>query len=174
MKPTSGAIARRIAVSVLAVSGIGLIAIVLLVLVAHFNPLTGVYSYDPRHEEPNGFFVVNRPEATLAQKIKQQIAQAGSYPPGIEDRIVGIEPVRVDVATYSDWAAEARVTTQLVYANGTVATEVFRFRDAGSEGMLMPIAPGTEMSIRARFGNLADCVPQEPGKSYCDIKLDAE
>jgi hypothetical protein len=140
----------------------------------HFNALTGVYTYDPRREQPNGFFLSNKPDEVLVQTLTQQIATDGSYPAGATQKIIRVEPIRVEVSTYSDWAAEARVTTRLTYQDGAVATEVFRFRDAGSNGMVMPIAPGMEMSIHARFGRLAGCQPDPPagtGASYCGLDM---
>ncbi len=135
--------------------------------VLHFNPFTGTYSYDPRTETPISFFALNRPEEVLVQTLQRQIARDGSYPAGGAQKLIAIEPVRVEVSIYSDWAAFARVTTRLHYQDGSVSTEAFRFRDAGSLGMLNPIAPGGEMSIYPRFGNLGDCQPEAAGSSYC-------
>jgi hypothetical protein len=157
-------------VTAVALAGLTLVlAATLLLSVLHFNPVIGVYSYDPRHEQPNEFFLRNRPDDVLVQTLAKQIERDGSYPPGSTVKLVRIEPIHVDLATYSDWATEARVTARLYYEDGTASMEVFRFRDAGSEGMLMPIAPGMEMSIRAQFGRLAGCTREQPGASYCGL-----
>jgi hypothetical protein len=119
------------------------------------------------------FFLSTRPDEVLVQTLASQVEPGGSYPAGVKAKLIKVEPIRVEVATYSDWAAEARVTTRLYYQDGTIATEVFRFRDAGSEGMPMPIAPGMEMSIHARFGQLAGCLSDGVGMSYCGLNTDA-
>ncbi len=136
----------------------------------HFDPSTGVYSYDPQKEEPNSFFLANRPERLLTQSLMMQSERDGGFPSGAKRKLVKIEPVRVDLATYSDWAAEASVMARLEYDDGTVSVEMFRFRDTGSEGMLMPIAPGGEMSVHARFDRLGDCKSDGVGKSYCEVE----
>lgn len=140
--------------------------------VVHFNPLTGVYFYDPQNDRPNSFFLSNRPERILVQSLLKQVERDGGYPPGEKRKLIKVEPVRVDLATYSDWATEAKVTTRLQYQDGTVFLEVFRFRDSGSEGMLMPVVPGGEMSIHARFGNLGECSREGLDSSYCALKLE--
>jgi hypothetical protein len=160
----------RVRAVVIAISVVGclLVLVVAFGLYAlHFNPFTGTYSYDPRTEKPIGFFALNRPEDVLVQTLQRQIARDGSFPAGDAQKLIAIEPVRVEVSIYSDWAASARVTTRLHYQDGSVSTEAFRFRDAGSLGMLNPIAPGGEMKIYPRFGNLGDCQPEAAGSSYC-------
>ncbi len=140
-------------------------------LLFHFDPVRGIYSYDPRSGQPSTLFLSNRPEQVLVESLAKQTQRDGSYPPGEKRELVRVEPVHVELATYSDWATEAKVTVRLEYNDGTSVTELFRFRDSGSEGMLMPVAPGGEMSIHARFGHLGDCLREGQGKSYCALDL---
>ncbi len=140
-------------------------------LLLHFDLVRGVYSYDPRSQQPSTLFLSNRPEQILVESLARQTEKDGSYPPGEKRKLVRVEPLHVELATYSDWASEARVTVRLEYSDGTSAIELFRFRDSGSEGILMPVAPGGEMSIHARFGNLGECSSEGPGKSYCGLNL---
>jgi hypothetical protein len=137
--------------------------------VIHFNPVTGVYSYDPRTEQPNSFFLQNRPDDVLVQTLMRQIEKDGSYPAGATSKLTKVEPVHVDLSIYSDWAAEAKVTTRLYYDDGSVTTEVFRFFDVGSMGMFMPFVPGQELSTHAYFDRLARCASEGPGVSYCGV-----
>jgi hypothetical protein len=91
----------------------------LLLPLRQFNLATGVYTYNPRTDQPSSLFLVNRPDGVLLDTLAKQIEKDGTYPPNAKAKVTKVEPIKVDVTTYTDWQAYAYVTTQLVYADGT-------------------------------------------------------
>jgi FlaG/FlaF family flagellin (archaellin) len=64
-----------------------LIAVTLLVAIAAFQTgvpaaavTTGIYTYDPEHDQPSQLIVENRLETVLLVTLQQQIARDGTYP----------------------------------------------------------------------------------------------
>jgi hypothetical protein len=147
------------------------IAGVLLVLITHFNPLTGVYTYDPRTDQPSRLVLANRPDLVFIDALTKQLERDGTYPPNATANVVRVEPIRVAVSTYTDWQAEAFVTTRLDYADGSSRVEEFRFHSVGSEGAWLPLVG--DITYHAFYARLAGCkeIPDEPaGKSVCGIQ----
>ncbi len=157
---------------ILALVGCLLVAIVgyLLVLISHFNPVTGIYTYDPRTAQPSSLFLANRPDVVLFDTLTKQIEKDGTYPPSAKAKVVKVEPVKVDLSTYTDFQAYAYVTTRLDYADGSSRFEEFYFHSGGSEGAWLPIVG--DVTIRAVFGRLVGCreIPEEPSKSECGLE----
>src|SRR5260221_1210640 len=96
---------RRIFVSALVACLLVFIAGMLLVQISHFNPLTGVYTYDPRTDQPSRLVLANRPDLVLVDALTKQLERDGTYPPNAPSNVVSVEPIRVDVSTYTDWQA---------------------------------------------------------------------
>jgi hypothetical protein len=157
---------------VLALVGCLFVAIVgyLLVRISRFNAVTGIYTYDPRTDQPSNLFLANRPDVVLFDALSKQIEKDGTYPPNARAKVVKVEPVKVDVSTYTDWQAYAYVTTRLEYADGTTRFEEFRFHSGGSEGAWLPFVG--DITIRAQYRRLAGCreIPEEPSKSVCGLE----
>lgn len=130
---------RCILVSGLVVCLFVTVAGVLLVLITHFNPLTGVYTYDPRTDQPSQLLLANRPDLVFVDALTKQLERDGTCPPNATAKVVRVEPIQVAVSTYTDWQAYAFVTTRLDYADGTSRVEEFRFHSVGSEGIWLPL-----------------------------------
>ena len=148
------------------------IAAAVFIRVTHFNPLTGTYTYDPRTDQPSGFFLANRPDFVLVDALTKQIQRDGTYPPNAAAKVVKITPLNVDIGTYTDWQAYAYIRTRLDYADGTTRVETFRFHSGGSQGMLWPLSPGGEITYHAIYGRLTECseLPDEPsGQAVCGL-----
>jgi hypothetical protein len=161
----------RIFVSALVACLLVSIAGVLLVQMTHFNPLTGIYTYDPRTDQPSRLVLANRPDLVLVDALTKQLARDGTYPPNAAVSVTGVEPIQVAVSTYTDWQAYAFVTTRLDYANGTARIEEFRFHSVASEGASLPYH--IDLTYHAFYGRLAECseIPGEPaGKSVCGLQ----
>ena len=164
---------KRILVSTLVVCLFVIIAGVLLVRITHFNPLTGVYTYDPRTDQPSDLIVANRPDLVFLDVLTKQIEKDGTYPPNAAAKVVKVEPIQVAVSTYTDWQAFAFVTTRLDYADGTSRVEEFRFHSVGSNGSPRAWLPMVgEITYHSYYDRLIGCnqIPDEPGKSVCGIQ----
>jgi hypothetical protein len=162
---------RRILVSALVAGLFVAIAGVWLALIIHFNPLTGVYTYDPRTDQPSQLLLANRPDLVFVDVLTKQIERDGTYPPYAKATVVRVEPIRVAVSTYTDFQAYAFVTTRLDDADGTSRVEEFRFQSVSSEGISLPVVSG--ITYHAYFARLGWCkvVSEEPaGKSVCGIQ----
>jgi hypothetical protein len=146
----------------------------LLVRLAHFNPLTGTYTYDPRTDTPSNFFLANRPEVVLVDTLTKQIQRDGTYPPNATTPVAKITPLKVDISTYTDWQAYAYINTRLDYTDGTVRIETFRFHSSGSEGMVLvwPLSLVADITFHATYGRLTSCqeLPNElPPQAACGL-----
>ena len=162
---------HRILVSALVVCLLVALAGVWLALIVHLNPLTGVYTYDPRTNQPSNLVLANRPDLVFVDVLTKQIETDGTYPPYAKAKVVRVEPIRVAVSTYTDFQAYAFVTTRLDYADGTSRVEEFRFQSASSDGISLPLVNG--ITYHAFFARLGRCevIPEEPaGKSVCGIQ----
>ena len=162
---------RRILFLGLAVFLLVAVVVYLLSPLRQFNLVTGIYTYDPRTDQPSSLFLANRPDVVFLDVLTKQIEKDGTYPPSTKAKVVKVEPIKVDVSTYTDWQAEAYVTTRLDYADGTSRVEEFRFHSGGSEGAWLPIVG--DITIRAVFGRLVGCkeILDEPaGKSVCGLQ----
>jgi hypothetical protein len=159
----------RSLVSLLVIVMLVIVASVLLVRITHFNPITGVYTYDPRTDQPSSLILANRPDLVLLDVLTNQINRDETYPPTAVAKVVKIEPIRVEVSTFTDFQAYAFVTTRFYYADGASRVEEFRFQSVSSDGISLPIING--FTYHAFFGRLSQCniLPSEPGKSVCAI-----
>lgn len=147
------------------------VVVYLLAPLRQFNLATGIYTYDPRTDQPSSLFLANRPDVVLLDILTKQIEKDGTYPPSVKAKVVKVEPIRVDVSTYTDWQAYAFVTTRFDYADGTSRVEEFRFHSVSSGGAWLPIVG--DITIRAYYARLVGCkeIPEEPaGKSVCGIQ----
>jgi hypothetical protein len=140
------------------------------VLITHFNPLTGVYTYDPRTDQPSDLILANRPDLVFLDVLTKQIEKDGTYPPNAAATVVKVEPIQVAVSTYTDWQAFAFLTTRLDYADGTSKVEEFSFHSVGSQRAWLPIVG--EITYHNYYARLIGCneIPDEPGKSTCVIR----
>lgn len=157
---------------------LGLAVFLLVAVVMHvmsplrqFNLATGVYTYDPRTDQPSSLFLVNRPDAALLDILTKQIEKDGTYPPNAKTKVTKVEPIKVDVTTYTDWQAYAYVITRLDYADGTSRVEEFRFHSVSSGGAWLPFIG--DIAIASYYARLIGCkqIPDEPtGNSVCEIQ----
>ncbi|MCA1554562.1 MAG: hypothetical protein LC737_09310 [Chloroflexi bacterium] len=139
----------------------------LIVVLTHFDLATGIYNYDPRSEEPSRLFLVNRPDHVLLDVLTKQLQRDGTYPPESRSQVINVQPLRVDVSTYTDWQAYAYITTRLNYADGTWRIIEFRFHSLGSGGIPLPII--NDVTIRAYFARVRECRPESEHKSVCGL-----
>ncbi|MBV9786734.1 MAG: hypothetical protein JOZ51_01060 [Chloroflexi bacterium] len=128
---------------------------------------SGMYTYDPRRDQPSHLIVENRPEMVLLATLQQQIAQDGTYPPDAALRIVALEPTKVELQIGTDWHAIAYVTMLLRYDNGIEQHEIFEFQSLDSEGFDLPLLP--DIALHNTFRPLTACRKITLDKSYCPV-----
>lgn len=128
---------------------------------------SGMYTYDPRRDQPSRYIVENRPEAVLLTTLQQQIARDGTYPRDAPARIVALEPTNVELQINTDWHAVAYVTMLLRYEDGTEHQENFEFQSLNSQSFDLPLLP--DIALRNTFGNVMTCRKITAAKSYCSI-----
>ena len=161
---------RRNLVSALVVCLLVSMVGVLLIQITHFNPLTGIYTYDPRTDKPSPLILANRPDLVFVEVLTKLLAKDGTYPPSAIVEVIKVEPIRVAISTYTDWQAYAFVMARLDYADGTSRVEEFRFHSVSSEGIELPYFDITYHAFYARLTGCQEVPDLGVGQSVCGIE----
>jgi hypothetical protein len=162
---------RGLVFSVLGVV-MGLATVALFWLTSHFNPLTGVYTYDPRTDQPGDLVLASRPDVVFVEALTKQIERDETYPPDAASKVVAIMPIRVALSLHTDWQVYAYVTTRLNYADGTSRVEEFRFFSQNQQRAWLPWV-GDIVAYHVYYAPLTGCqeAPGQPAQSVCDMQL---
>jgi hypothetical protein len=138
--------------------------------IQHYNPITGMYTYNPRVDEPSSWVLENRPETVLVDEILPRILENGTYPASARSLLVDVEAMRVRLNLRTDWQVVAHVTTWLHYADGTTQPHEFSFHSMNASSTDNPLFL---VAFHAKYGASSSvrCSPDPgtPGVSYCNL-----